>query len=92
MAECLIERIQALMMSGNVAEVHIKGLQPLTTEASSAESPLTFAGVAIGVAGATGKFRMHLEKTEQTANLAVTLAATLQELEDAANRHAEHDA
>ena len=92
MTERLIEKIQALMLAGNLADIHIQGLQPLTDGMRSSESPITFAAVAVGISGSTGKFRMHIEKTARTDTLAEILAETIQELENIANSHSETDA
>lgn len=92
MADCLIEKIQTLMLKGNVADIHIQGLQPLTDGVRSSESPITFAAVAVGVSGSTGRFRIHLEKTAMTADLAEALTETIQELEDRVKSHTETDA
>lgn len=92
MADCLIEKIQALMLTGDIAEIHIQGLQPLVRGDSRPEFPVTYAAVAVGVSALTGRFRIHLEKTVSLTDLVGTLAMTIQELEDTAKRHAETDA
>lgn len=91
--DTVIEQILALMLTGNVAEVHIVGKNPLVVGSDfPLQSRRTFAEVHIEISAATGKCGLDVRKACSTPDLIGTLRFAVDEIESAIERHKESDA